>query len=331
MKISVIIPCFNNGDHIKETLASVQNQSCSEWECVIVDDGSNDNSKAVVDSFTESDIRFRYVQRPAQLPKGANSCRNHGANECSGTHLIFLDADDLLAIDCIEVRERISNDEDLLIFSTAHFTDSIEKATPFIEGLNLNLDPLRYRDMFLGYWIPWHLSSGLWKRSFFEKIGGFDISLKRFQDVELHVRALSNSELKIKLDYSAGYTSFYRKSAFHTKIDLAKRRYILDQGFHYAIKLKSMLQPQDFSKSEGLFIYLLFRFEEVFTPGDLEVVKRLFQNDSKATTQSGLKGDLATLLTIYDKVLTEPNRFRKYLSYLIYRKYRFTQTRKLTS
>jgi glycosyltransferase involved in cell wall biosynthesis len=327
LRISVIIPCFNNADHIQETLASVQNQTVTDWECVIVDDGSTDNSKAIINSFSESDLRFRYLQRPTQLPKGANSCRNYGANECSGTHLLFLDADDLLAIDCLEVREGRYRGEDLFIFSTAHFTDSIEQATPFITGLNLNLDPIRYRDMFLGYWVPWHLSSGLWKRSFFEKSGGFEASLKRFQDVELHVRALSISGIKFNIDLSLGYTSFYRKSAFHTKVGLEKRRFILDQGFLYAEKLKSLLQPQDFVKSEGLFVYLLFRFEEVFLPADLNEVKRLFQIVGDENNTS----NLTVLLNMFDKVLTVPNRFRKYLSYILYRKFRFTQIRRLNS
>lgn len=327
----MIIPCFNNADHIQETLASVQNQTVSDWECLIIDDGSTDNSKAVINSYTESDQRFRFLQRPTHLPKGANSCRNYGTNECSGTHLIFLDADDLLSDDCIKRRINSLKDEDLIIFSTAHFTESIEQATPFITGLNLDLGPIRYRDMFLGYWIPWHLSSGLWKRSFFEKSGGFDTSLKRFQDVELHVRALSISGIKFNIDLSLGYTSFYRQSAFHTKVGLEKRRFILDQGFLYAEKLKSLLQPQDFVKSEGLFVYLLFRFEEVFSPADLKEVKRLFQFDGDDKKSSNLSGDLAVLISVFDKLLTVPSRFRKYLSYVFYRKFRFTQTRRLNS
>jgi glycosyltransferase involved in cell wall biosynthesis len=327
----VIIPCFNNADHIQETLASVQNQTVSDWECLIIDDGSTDNSKAVINSYIESDQRFRFLQRPTHLPKGANSCRNYGANECSGTHLIFLDADDLLSDDCIKRRINSLKDEDLIIFSTAHFTGSIDQATPFITGLNLNLDPIRYRDMFLGYWIPWHLSSGLWKRSFFEKSGGFEASLKRFQDVELHVRALSISGIKFNIDLSLGYTSYYRKSTFHTKIGSDKRRFILDQGFLYAEKLKSLLQPQDFVKSEGLLVFLLFRFEEVFTAADLMEVKRLFQIVGDENKGPNLTGDLAVLVNVFDKVLKEPNRFRKYLSYILYRKFRFTQARRLNS
>lgn len=331
MKISVIIPCFNNADHIEETLASVQNQSLLEWECIIVDDGSSDTSDDLIRSFSESDLRFRFLKRPAELPKGANSCRNYGAKECSGNYLIFLDADDLLSKDCLAIRANSLKDEDLMVFSAAHFTDSIDEATPFVVGLNLQLDPIRYRDMFLGYWIPWHLTSGFWRKIFFEECGGFDSTLKRFQDVDLYVRALSIPDFSFKIDFSHGYTSYYRKSAFHTKIGLEKRRLILDQGLFYGQKLKSLFEPHDFNKSEGLFVYLLFRFEEVFSSSDLEEVKRLFLLHGKEKSNYNLKGDLTTLVTIYDKMLTAPNRFRKYLSYFIYRKFRFKQTRRLNN
>lgn len=331
MKISIIIPCYNNADLLGETLACVQHQSISDWDCLVVDDGSADDSVSIVNSFAASDKRFKGLARPSNLPKGANSCRNYGASKCSGTHLIFLDADDLLSHDCLEVRVNSCKDEDLLIFSTAHFTNSIEDTTPFISGLNLHLDAMKYRDMFLGYWIPWHLSSGLWKRTFFEKTGGFDLDLKRFQDVEFHARALSFADLKFRMDYSHGYTSYYRKSSFHTKIGLEKRRFILDQGFAYANKLKSQFKPHDFQKSAGLFVYLLFRFEEVINSRDLAEVKRLFTDSQAKRGSQDLRGDLALLVNLYEKTLIKPYRFRKYLAYAIFRKFRFTQVRRLNS
>ncbi|MEB2777505.1 glycosyltransferase [Algoriphagus sp. D3-2-R+10] len=331
MKVSLIIPCFNNADHIEETLASVQNQTTADWECIVVDDGSSDDSITIINSFSRADARFHYYSRPDHIPKGANACRNFGVSKSSGTHLVFLDADDLLSEDCIEVREGYYRDEDLVIFSTAHFTDSIEEATPFISGLNVNLSPINYRNMFLAYWIPWHLSSGLWKKDFFEKSGGFNPNLKRFQDVELHVRALSIPDFSFSIHLAHGYTSYYRKSAFHTKIGLEKRRFILDQGFQYAKLLKSQLPPHDFTKSAGLFIYFLFRFEEVFSSADLKEVKNLFLNSEKERKVSNLKGDLAILVNLFEKLLTKPNRFRKYLSYVIYRKFRFIQISKLNT
>ncbi|UZD23036.1 glycosyltransferase family 2 protein [Algoriphagus halophytocola] len=316
MKVSIIIPCFNNAALVAETLTSVKNQSASNWECVLVDDGSTDGSLAVAHSFAKEESRFTVLSRPAYLPKGANSCRNFGVSKSTGTHLVFLDADDLLSENCIEVRCHSYQEEDLKIFSTAHFQHSIAQSSPFVSSLNLNLDAARYRDMFLRYWIPWHGSSGLWKREFYEQIGGFDERLMRFQDVDLHVRALSVTGVQFSIDYSAGFTSYYRKSAYHTQVNLEKRRFILDQGIQYLEKLDGFLTAGDLRKTSGLMIYLMFRFEEVFTDKDLAVINRMFVGSShKAKPEGGLQ----LLMRVYSKVLTKPSRLRKYLSFAVYK------------
>jgi glycosyltransferase involved in cell wall biosynthesis len=97
--ISIIIPAYNRGHLIKETLNSVLNQSYSQWECIVVDDGSTDNTRQVVEAFSEKDARFRYFERPGDLSKGANSCRNFGFRKSSGTFINWLDSDDLLSED----------------------------------------------------------------------------------------------------------------------------------------------------------------------------------------------------------------------------------------
>ncbi len=328
--ISVIVPFFNNADFLHETLSSVSQQTIENWECVLVDDGSTDNSLDIVKTFTSKDSRFKCYSRPSKLPKGANTCRNFAVEKCNGTHLLFLDADDILSTHCLEVRESKIGNQDLMVFSTAHFTENTQEGIPFFPNLNRYFSRIVYRNMFLDYVIPWHSSSGLWSKSFYEKLGGFDPELLRFQDVELHARALGHPDLRFKLDFTHGYTSYYRKSAFHTEVSLDKRRFILDQGFLFADKLKEQLQPHDFAKSEGLFIYLLFRFEEVVNLDDISKVKDFFAHSDRKKYPD-LKGDLGILVNLYEKVLTKPSRFRKYLSYIIYRKFRFTLVRKLVS
>jgi glycosyltransferase involved in cell wall biosynthesis len=317
--ISVIIPFYNNADFLRETLLSVAGQTISDWECVLVDDGSTDNSLQIVKEYAEKDSRFRCFSRPESLPKGANSCRNFGVEKCKGSHLLFLDADDIISTNCLELRENRMKDEDLIVFSTAHFSGNKEDGTDFFPGLKLNFSPIYYRNMFLDYSIPWHGSSGLWSKVFFEKIGGFDPRLLRFQDVDLHVRALNEKEISFKMDYSTGYTSFYRKSLYHQKVTLEKRRFILNQAFLYASKMKNELDHKDFVWIEGLFVYILFRFEEVFSTSDLQKVNDLC--DLKGEKKSAFSKEFLSMLKMYESFLTRPNRLRKYVSYFLYRKY----------
>lgn len=89
--ISVIIPLYNASRFIAETLASVQSQTYSDWECIVVDDGSTDNSASIVKNIAVSDERIKYVY---QENAGPSAARNHGLQLAKGEYVQFLDADD---------------------------------------------------------------------------------------------------------------------------------------------------------------------------------------------------------------------------------------------
>lgn len=89
--ISVIIPLYNSARFIGETLASVQSQTYSDWECIVVDDGSTDNGADIVRCMASSDGRIQYVY---QDNAGPSAARNHGLRLAKGEYIQFLDADD---------------------------------------------------------------------------------------------------------------------------------------------------------------------------------------------------------------------------------------------
>ena len=91
--VTVVIPCYNQGRYLPEAIQSLQRQSLQEWECVIVDDGSNDGSYEVAQRLATTDKRVRVVR---QTNMGPSAARNRGVKEAIGDHLQFLDADDLL-------------------------------------------------------------------------------------------------------------------------------------------------------------------------------------------------------------------------------------------
>lgn len=92
-KVSIIIPCFNQSHYLDETLQSVYKQDYSNWECLIIDDGSNDNSAAIALQWCERDSRYQLLQKENG---GPSSARNYGLQSCSGDYIQFLDGDDLL-------------------------------------------------------------------------------------------------------------------------------------------------------------------------------------------------------------------------------------------
>ena len=91
--VSIIIPLYNKASVIRQTLNSVLKQSYTNWECIIIDDGSKDASVEVVESFVaDHPGNWRILRQPNQ---GQAKTRNNGINQSSGEFLAFLDADDL--------------------------------------------------------------------------------------------------------------------------------------------------------------------------------------------------------------------------------------------
>ena len=98
-RVSVIIPTFNAAVLLGEAIASVLAQTYREFEIIVVDDGSTDTTAAVVTSFASRQIRYIY-----QANQGVGAARNTGVKAASGALLVFLDHDDLLLPDCLQMR-----------------------------------------------------------------------------------------------------------------------------------------------------------------------------------------------------------------------------------
>ena len=91
--ISVIVPCFNYGRFLGEALESVIAQTYENWECLIIDDGSTDNTREVARQYCEQDSRIKYHY---QKNRGTSAAKNKGLGQSKGEFIQFLDADDLI-------------------------------------------------------------------------------------------------------------------------------------------------------------------------------------------------------------------------------------------
>lgn len=97
--VSVIIPVYNGEKYIIRCLESLQQQNYTEFECILVDDGSVDGSKLLIKKICKEDSRFRYIY---QENRGPSAARNKGIQEANGKYLIFIDADDYVEKNYIE-------------------------------------------------------------------------------------------------------------------------------------------------------------------------------------------------------------------------------------
>ncbi len=201
--ITIIIPTYNRSLVIEKTLNSMIAQTYTSWECIIVDDRSTDNTVQVIEEYASKDARFKVYQRPSNRSKGANACRNIGIEKSTGNFFIFLDSDDTLSAGSLQNRiayfEKYKEVQGL-IFSTGVLSEDGEKVTPFTKTIQEELDSKAYAKMLLSYDIPWQITNPIWKREVFEKHGGFDEQLARFQDVDLHTKFMLHGVTVKKID-----------------------------------------------------------------------------------------------------------------------------------
>ena len=112
--ISIIVPVYNTARWLPRCLDSIQNQTFTDWECILSDDGSTDESGVICDEYAAKDPRFRVIHKENG---GVSSARNAGLEAARAEILIFADADDAIAPDLLEsAATLLKNEPDAMVF-----------------------------------------------------------------------------------------------------------------------------------------------------------------------------------------------------------------------
>ena len=124
--ISIIIPVYNVQDYLKECVDAIINQSYSNIEVILVNDGSTDNSPAICDEYSKKDSRIKVIHKKNEGPAMA---RNAALDIASGKYLNFIDSDDLIHKDMISIlyNNLINNDADISICNYQSFFDTVKE------------------------------------------------------------------------------------------------------------------------------------------------------------------------------------------------------------
>jgi glycosyltransferase involved in cell wall biosynthesis len=184
--VSVIVPCFNQAHFLGDCLNSVKRQNFTEWECIIVDDGSNDNTGEVAQQYCQEDARFRYHR---QVNKGLSGARNTGIAVSKGLYLNFLDSDDALYPEALKCMiSEFASDPDLVMVYGGYtgaqnsLTRTIKKAISDFDSSKMDFYPY----VCAGNALPVH--AALVKKSVIDRIGVFDETLKSCEDWDFWLR-----------------------------------------------------------------------------------------------------------------------------------------------
>jgi len=189
---SVVVPTYNRAELVLRAVASVQSQSLDDWQLLLVDDASTDDTKARIE--TLDDPRIEYVRR--DINGGVAAAQNSGLDRATGRYVLFLHSDDELLPDCLQ-----------------RLSDVLDRASPEVGGVEAGLEvvagraPVRrrpylegadYRTL-LAFQSGLHISTLLLRREVAAKVR-FDESLRGVEDRDFCVRLLRRSTLAFKPD-----------------------------------------------------------------------------------------------------------------------------------
>ena len=107
--ISIIVPIFNVENYLRECLDSIHHQTYKNFECLLINDGSPDNSAEICREYVAKDSRFRYFEKENG---GLSSARNYGIDRAEGSFVTFVDSDDWLESTCLEILSEKKNQYD---------------------------------------------------------------------------------------------------------------------------------------------------------------------------------------------------------------------------
>ncbi|AUC84422.1 hypothetical protein CW731_03510 [Polaribacter sp. ALD11] len=183
--VSIIIPTYNRAHLIRETLDSILAQSYTNWECIVVDDGSVDNTSEILTNYCKNDNRFQYYQRPDSEMKGANSCRNYGFKLSKGEFINWFDSDDLYKENYIDkLVKKNTEDIDVIVCEIQKFSNNSKTKLNRIYSENLIEDYLTGKVVF-------YISGPLWKKSFLDKQEFLlDETISNLDDWDFNLRML---------------------------------------------------------------------------------------------------------------------------------------------
>jgi len=242
--ISVIVPCYNQAQYLDECLQSVLDQTYERWECIIVNDGSPDNTEEVAKIWIEKDSRFKYLYKENG---GLSSARNAGIEIAQGKWILPLDSDDKIGNRYLELAQKEFDDYNL-IYCKANLFGIVE--APLINS-DFSYEQLLYKNPFF--------CSAIFKKKFWKTVGGYDVDfVYGYEDWEFFINIVYNiTDIKVlKLDY-VGF--FYRRKEISMDIvinsDASKKKgtlrlLILKHAKHYANSLDYI--QQQFKEVETL-------------------------------------------------------------------------------
>lgn len=222
--VSIITPCFNSEKYISETVQSILHQTYENWELILVDDGSKDETFAILSKFASQDIRVKTFQ--LEKNSGAGVARNFGIQQASGNYIAFLDADDLWKPEKLE--KQLTFMEYQNIPFTFSFYETIDEVGNLRNETITTPSKITYKQLYYCNWIG--NLTGIYSVDFFGKI---PISaIKKRQDWMLWLEIVKQTKFATPVPESLAYYRVRQDSISASKWKLIKYNFKVYKDFH---------------------------------------------------------------------------------------------------
>lgn len=230
--VSIIIPTYNRAHLIAETLDSIIAQTYSNWECIVVDDGSKDKTEELIKNYCIKDNRIQFHKRPKDRSKGGNTCRNYGFELSKGDYVKWFDSDDIMHVKHLEVLVTVLEKErvDFVVGDSVNFKKEKEIVSkPYNFDRNIVLmNPLSYAKNEIG----WITDDFIGKRAAVEHLK-FNEKLSSGQEYNYFIRLLHypfkgifvNKILSYRRTHSQSITSNKEKDVLNFMISIANIKF----------------------------------------------------------------------------------------------------------
>lgn len=243
--VSIIVPCYKQAHFLEESLQSVINQTYNNWECIIVNDGSPDNTQEVAGQWCDKDDRFKYIY---QKNSGLSSARNTGIKESNGEFILPLDADDILHMELLaKLVPALEEDDKLGVVScySSFFEGNISNIIHRTKPVGTTYHALLFENIMI--------ATSMYRKKSWQRVGGYDEQMKNgFEDWEFWI-AITKGGLEFK--FIEEYLFYYRKSKKSMLTDTLEHHRIFN--LEYVFKKHKELYVKHFDNSMEYMFFLV--------------------------------------------------------------------------
>ncbi len=245
--ISIVVPIYNASLFLEETIESVIAQTYTNWELLLIDDGSTDKSSTICKSYAQKDQRIRYYFK---VNGGQASARNYGISKSKSDYITFLDADDLYLRDKLAIQVNDLETIDADFYYGGGYTLAKKNKEQKIEGYDWFYGQYTGTDFFriLYHSCAVNINTVLFRKELFNEVGQFDESqiLRGVEDLDLWLRIALRSKIVYGNPAKKVYYRIHPNGIHFRKADMLIGKWMIYAKFDDSIPVNKLARKKEY-------------------------------------------------------------------------------------